>query len=138
MLSKEITVFVLLDLERKVRIDPVAEFAEHFERLAQRWLMDDEKADHADVGNLAVLGHPKPERLARRCFRAVFQQSDNGPRWDHLFGIVEHRAGDPRLPQQRDGFEPKLLRNREVTGQRCGPNQLHPAPEMSRRRQKLS
>ena len=55
---------MIFELERKRRIDAVPIFGEDPDRFPQCRLVDDQEADHPDVGKLALLGHPEAERLA--------------------------------------------------------------------------
>jgi len=48
----------ILNAEREVGVDAVAELGQHGQRITERSLVSDQQADHAKVGDLAMLGHP--------------------------------------------------------------------------------
>ena len=129
MLAQEDRVAMVLDLKREVGIDPVAEFDEHFERLAQRRLVDDQQADHAEVRDRrrsAAILSPKvmqPEASALSSRSRTAERAGM-----HLFGIAQHGTGQAGLAQQRRDVEAELFGDGEIAGQRGGANELHPCP----------
>ena len=78
--------------------------------------MNDQQAHHAEIRDLAVLGHPQSERDAVRCLRARLQEPNRGTGGNDLFGIAQHGTSDPGPAEEWDDIEPELFGNREITG----------------------
>ncbi|MDT4884204.1 hypothetical protein FQZ97_1203220 [compost metagenome] len=78
------------------------------ERGAQRGLVADEQAHHAEVRELTRLGHAQPEVQAVAGLRRALQHGHGGLGGNAQLGVVDQRVRQAHAAQQRVRIEPTL------------------------------
>ncbi|VVN71628.1 hypothetical protein PS685_05069 [Pseudomonas fluorescens] len=97
---------------------------QHLQRITQRSLVAEQQADHAEVRELARLGHAQAEALAAAGGGRILQQAHGGIDGNAMLRGLQLGFAQADAGQYIPWVEPQVLGDFQVVGQDGGANKL--------------
>ncbi|MNP03712.1 hypothetical protein D3C76_956060 [compost metagenome] len=110
----------LVHEQRQGLVEQMAVLHDGFQRVAQGWLVRQQQADDAEVGELARFGHAQAEGGAVAELGGLLQQASHRGGGQALLGVFHQRLAEACLAQHLLRIEAEVLGHFDVVGQgRC-------------------